>query len=55
MSDISAGMVFRSRPELGNTEDTGVEALIDASEHVDEAVEVSAESEEQKVHRAASN
>ena len=53
-SDIRAGMVLEdkagSRSELGNAEDTEVEAVvIDASEYVEEVLEVSSSSEAQKV------
>ena len=53
VSDISAGRVIEdkawSRSELGNSEDARVESLIDASEYVEEVLEVSSSSEAQKV------
>ena len=53
LSDIRAGMVLEdkawSRSELGNVEDTEGEALIDTLEEVEEASELSASSEAQKV------
>ena len=47
LSDLKAGMALGFRSDLDNTEDIGMEALIDASEHVDKALEVSASSEAQ--------